>query len=163
MRRGTMARTLSRTVVGIGLVAAVTLASIAPAGAVQSWKADVRVFDDLSGGGIEFVVEGIPNVVDPAVYKVVFTNDSVGPHVLIGYKIPNGWTSAQLLAALNSDDPPPDDAFFVSGVFAKPGQTHQKKGDYTLPGTYGYFCPIETPSGVPHFNMGFVGVFEVVP
>lgn len=153
------ARATARAVVGVVLVMAFGLGTISPAGADPSWKAPVRVSDDFSSGAIRFVVEGIPAEVDAAVYKAVFTNDSIGPHVLEVYKIPDGWTVTQLQAALNG--PPPEGAFFVNATFAKPGQTHQKKYDVTLPGTYGYFCPIPTPAGTPHFDLGFVGVFEV--
>jgi hypothetical protein len=46
-------------------------------------------------------------------------------------------------------------------VFAKPGQSHQKKFDLTAEGTYGFFCPILTPDGTRHFELGFVGLFEL--
>lgn len=156
-----MRRVAARAAAGLTVMLGLTVGTVVPAGAVPSTKADVRVTDDFSSGSIRFVVDGIPELVDPDVYKVVFTNDSIGPHVVVGYKIPDGWEGDDLLAALRSDEPPPEDAFFVQAVFAKPGQTHQKKFDVTLPGTYGYFCPIETPSGIPHFDLGFVGVFEV--
>lgn len=152
-------RATARAVVGVLLVVAFGLGTVAPAGAEASFKAPVRVSDDFSSGGIRFVVEGIPADVDAAVYKAVFTNDSIGPHVLEVYKIPNGWTTEQLRVALSGE--PPEGAFFVNAVFAKPGQTHQGKYDVTLPGTYGYFCPIETPSGTPHYELGFLGVFQV--
>ena len=155
-----MGKRTARAVVGVLMVMAFGLGTVAPAGAEQSFKAPVRVHDDFSNG-IKFVVEGIPAVVDPGNYKAVFTNDSVGPHVLVVYKIPNGWTAEQLRIDLNTNDTPPPGAFFVNAVFAKPGQTHQKQFDVTTPGTYGYFCPIQTPSGVPHFNLGFVGVYQV--
>ena len=28
---------------------------------------------------------------------------------------------------------------------------------------YGYFCPIPTPAGTPHYRLGFVGLFDVAP
>jgi hypothetical protein len=55
---------------------------------------------------------------------------------------------------------PPDS--FVGAVFSKPGQDHQKQFDMSEAGQYGYFCPIRTPSGVPHFDLGFIGLFNVV-
>ena len=95
--------------------------------------------------------------------KIELVNDSIGDHVLIVYKIPNGWTKAQFLAALNSPAPPPEGAFEVGAVFAKPGNRAQKKFDFAATGTYGFFCPIPNPAGNPHFNLGFVGTFEVTP
>jgi plastocyanin len=151
----------ARIAAAVMIVATLGIGAVAPVGADQSSKTPVRVSDDFSSGSIRFVVEGIPAVFDPATYKVVFTNDSIGPHVLVVYKIPDGTSAEQLRTLLNSDDPPPEGAFFVNDVFAKPGQTHQGKYDVTVPGTYGYFCPIPTPAGVPHFNLGFVDVFEV--
>jgi hypothetical protein len=47
-------------------------------------------------------------------------------------------------------------------VFSKPGTTHQKQFDMSEPGQYGYFCPIPTPAGVPHYEIGFIGLFDVV-
>ena len=51
----------------------------------------------------------------------------------------------------------------MGAVFAKPGNRAQKKFEYVATGTYGFFCPIPSPLGVPHFNLGFVGTFEVTP
>jgi hypothetical protein len=121
----------------------------------------VTVSDIGSPPAITFDVSLDGATLDAGNTKVVFDNGSIGPHVLVLFKIPDGATEAQLLAALNSGAPPPEGAFEVGAVFAKPGQEHQKQVDLTLEGTYGYFCPIPSPAGVPHFNMGFVGVFEV--
>lgn len=156
-----MRQAAARAVIGVTIVTLFAVGATTPAGAEQSVKTPVSVSDVFpSGGGIQFVVDGVEALEDAGLYKVEFTNDSIGPHVLVGFKIPDGWTEADLLTALNGDDPPPPGAFEVGAVFAKPGQTHQKKFDTTLPGTYGYFCPIPTPAGTPHFNLGFVGVFE---
>ena len=95
--------------------------------------------------------------------KIELVNDSPGPHVLIVYKIPNGTTTEQLRLLLDSGAPPPAGAFEVGDVFAKPGNRAQKKFQFEQTGTYGFFCPIPTPAGVPHFNLGFVGTFEVTP
>jgi hypothetical protein len=142
---------------------AVLMGSIGVAGAAPPPKYQVTVSDEFDeAGNINFVVATIPPVVPAGTYKVGFANNSVAPHVLITYKIPNGWTTAQFLEALNSGAPPPADAFEVGAIFAKPGQDHQKQANLTLPGTYGYFCPIAPPGGEPHFNEGFVGVFDVV-
>jgi hypothetical protein len=51
--------------------------------------------------------------------------------------------------------------FEAGAVFSKPGQDHQKLFDLTSPGQYGYFCPITTPAGTPHYQLGFVGLFDV--
>ena len=56
---------------------------------------------------------------------------------------------------------PPEGIVEVGAIFAKPGQRHQKVVDLTEPGTYGYLCPIPSPAGVPHYELGFIGVFEV--
>jgi hypothetical protein len=57
--------------------------------------------------------------------------------------------------------PPPEGVFEAGAVFAKPGQEHQKLFDLTSLGQYGYFCPIRTPAGTPHYQLGFVGLFDV--
>ena len=144
---------------------AVPMGSIGVAGAVPSEKHEVTVTDLFNPRAFDVTLDGgslAGASLDPDSYKFALDNQSVGPHVLIVYKIPDGFTEADLLEALNSDQPPPEGAFEVGAVFAKPGQQHQKQYDLSLEGTYGFFCPIPTPDGSNvHFNMGFVGVFEV--
>jgi hypothetical protein len=151
MRRGRI-----RGGIAIAGVLAVALGAMVSVAVASGTKETVTVT------GPPFVVDGMG---DRAVgeAKIELVNDSPGPHVLIVYKIPNGWTKAQFLEALNSDAPPPEGAFEVGEVFAKPGNRAQKKFNFQTTGTYGFFCPIPSPTGVPHFNLGFVGTFEVDP
>ena len=156
----------ARRVIGSVIAAgAVLTGSIGVAGAVPSEKHQVTVTDLFNPRRFAVEMDGANLAgasLDPGNYKLALDNQSVGPHVLIVYKIPDGATEADLLAALNSGAPPPAGAFEVGAVFAKPGQTHQKQYDLSLEGTYGFFCPIPTPDGSNvHFNMGFAGVFEV--
>jgi hypothetical protein len=92
-------------------------------------------------------------------------NNSIGPHVLVAVGgLPEDITEAQFIEVLdqvNAGAPPPAGAFEAGAVFAKPGQDHQKQFDLTSPGQYGYFCPIPTPAGTPHYKLGFVGFFDV--
>ncbi len=69
----------------------------------------------------------------------------------------------ELIDAVNAGAPPPAGVFEAGAVFSKPGQDHQKLFDNTVPGQYGFFCPIVGPNGIPHYKEGFVGLFDVVP
>ena len=93
-------------------------------------------------------------------------NNSVAPHVLVAVGgLPAGITEEQfidLLDAFYAGTPPPAGVFDAGAVFSKPGQDHQKQFDLTTPGQYGFFCPIPSPEGVPHYKEGFVGLFKVV-
>ena len=64
---------------------------------------------------------------------------------------------------MNAGTPPPEGSFDAGAVFLKPGQDHQKLFDNTVPGQYGFFCPIVGLNGIPHYKEGFVGLFNVVP
>jgi len=119
------------------------------------------VTDDFSSGSIRFVVARVPSVVDADTYKFGLANNSIGPHVLVAVGgLPEGITVDQLIQLLDAGEPP-EGAFEAGAVFAKPGQAHQKLFDLTSPGQYGYFCPIPTPAGTPHYKLGFVGLFGV--
>ena len=153
----------ARLLGGLAVLGLLLLAPTSPAAAAKSEKATVTVSDDFSGESIRFVVDGIPAVVLAGSYKVELLNNSIGPHVLIGVGgLPAGTTTEEFLELIRANpEGPPEGIFETGAVFAKPGQRHQKVNDLTEPGTYGYLCPIATPAGVPHFELGFVGVFEV--
>lgn len=100
-------------------------------------------------------------MVNTDTYKFGLANNSIGPHVLVAVGgLPEGITVDQLIQLLDAGEPP-EGAFEAGAVFAKPGQAHQKLFDLTSPGQYGYFCPIPTPAGTPHYKLGFVGLFGV--
>ena len=68
-----------------------------------------------------------------------------------------------VLDAVNAGAPPPEGSFEAGAVFSAPGKfPHRKNFDFTVPGQYGFFCPITTPAGTPHYKLGFVGLFDVV-
>ena len=155
--------------VGVMLVASVALALTASvASAKAPTKVQATVTDDFSSGSIRFVVTTSPSVfpVPADTYKVRLINDSIGPHVLVAVGgLPEGITVGQFIEVLDAVEagaPPPEGAFESGAVFAKPGKEHQKQFDLTVPGQYGYFCPITTPNGTPHYKLGFVGLFDVV-
>lgn len=152
----------SRRVVGVMLVACVALGLTASvASAKPTTKFPVTVTDDLPFPPVHFTVTAPPSEADS--YKIQLINNSIGPHVWIAVGgLPAGFTTADLIAALDSDTPPAT-AFEVGAVFAAPGQKHQKKFDFTAAGRYGYFCPIPTPTGTPHYRLGFAGVFDIAP
>jgi hypothetical protein len=135
------------------------------AGAAAPPKFQVTVTDDTSSGSIRFVVATVPAVVPADTYKVGLANNSIGPHVLVAVGgLPEGITVdglIELVEAVEGGAPPPAGAFEAGAVFSKPGQDHQKLFDLTSPGQYGYFCPIRTPAGTPHYRLGFVGLFDV--
>jgi hypothetical protein len=155
---------------GVGaLVAAGALlvGTAAPSGAAPPPKYQLTVTDTfLPDGGIEFSVQVVPDVVAPGVYKVGFANNSVAPHVLVTVGgLPEDIDTVEefiaLIEAVESGTPPPEGAFEVGAIFVKPGQDHQKQFDLTAEGRYGYFCPIPSPDGTPHYREGFVGLFDV--
>ena len=74
-----------------------------------------------------------------------------------------GRSSSRILDAVEAGEPPPEGAFEAGAVFSKSGQDHQKQMDLTVVGQYGYFCPIPSPDGTPHYKEGFVGLFQVAP
>jgi hypothetical protein len=159
-------RICGRRALGATAVAAVALAgTVSVAGAAAPPKFQVTVTDDFSSGGIEFVVQPVPPVVEPVTVKLGFANNSVAPHVLVVVGgLPNGITVDEfidLIDAVNAGAPPPEGSFEAGAVFSKPGQDHQKLFDLTTEGQYGFFCPITSPDGTPHYKEGFVGLFEV--
>lgn len=158
--------TRARRVLGATAVAVALLVATAPvAGAATPPKYQVTVSDDFSSGSIRFVVATVPPVAPAGTYKVGLTNNSVEPHVLIAVGgLPEGLTVDGFIAlidAVNAGAPPPEGTFEAGAVFSKPGQDHQKLFDLTSPGQYGYFCPIPSPDGTPHYREGFVGLFDV--
>ena len=164
----TRAARLARLGGGLAATAAILLGPIASADAVEPTKYQLTVTDTFPpGGGIRFNVQVVPEVFEAGVYKIGLANNSIGPHVFIavGNFPADVDTEAEFLALVDAVEsgeiPPPEDAIFAGAVFAKPGQDHQKQFDLTQPGLYGYFCPIQTPSGVPHYELGFIGLFEV--
>jgi hypothetical protein len=145
---------------------AFVVATAPAAGAAAPVKYQITVSDDFSSGAIRFVVATVPPVVPADTYKVGLANNSIGPHVLVAVGgLREGITEAEFIAlidSVNAGGPIPAGVFEAGAVFSKPGQDHQKLFDLNTPGQYGYFCPIPTPTGVPHYQLGFVGLFDVV-
>lgn len=153
----------ARHLLGTTALAVAVLVALAPvAGATTAPpKVQVTVTDDFSSGSIRFVVAGVPSALEADTYKVGLTNNSIGPHVLVAVGgLPEDLTEDEFIQLLDAGEPPAG-AFEAGAVFAKPGQDHQKLFDLTSPGQYGYFCPIPTPAGIPHYKLGFVGFFDV--
>jgi uncharacterized cupredoxin-like copper-binding protein len=149
------------------LVASVVLvltASVASAKAPT--KVQRTVSDDFSSGSIQFVVTPTPSVVPADTYKIQLINNSIGPHVYVAVGgLPDDLTVddfIEVIDAVEGGAPPPEGAFEAGAVFSAPGKVHQKQFDFTAPGQYGFFCPIPTPTGTPHYKLGFVGLFDVV-
>jgi hypothetical protein len=145
---------------------AFVVATAPAAGAAAPIKYQVTVSDQFIGGTINFVVATVPPVVPADTYKVGFANNSVGPHVLVAVGgLPADITVSDFIAlidSVNAGGPIPAGVFEAGAVFSKPGQDHQKQFDLNTTGQYGYFCPIPTPAGIPHYKLGFVGLFDVV-
>jgi uncharacterized cupredoxin-like copper-binding protein len=153
--------------VGVMLVASVALvltASVASAKAPT--KVQRTVSDDFSSGSIRFVVTPTPSEVQADRYKIQLINNSIGPHVYVAVGgLPEDLTLddfIELIDAVEGGAPPPEGTFEAGAVFSAPGKVHQKQFDFTVPGQYGFFCPITTPAGIPHYQLGFVGLFDVV-
>jgi hypothetical protein len=154
--------------VGVMLVASVALVLTASAASATAPTMVQRTVTDVfpSPGAIQFVVTPSPPVVTADTYKIRLINDSIGPHVYVAVGgLPEDLTVddfIDLIDAVEGGAPPPEGAFEAGAVFAKPGKEHQKQFDFTVPGQYGFFCPITTPAGTPHYKLGFVGLFDVV-
>ena len=148
----------------------VTTAAVAVTASVASadapTKVQATVTDDRSSGAIRFVVSTIPPVVPADTYKLELINNSVGPHVLVAVGgLPDDITVddfIDVIDSVNSGSPPPEGTFEAGAVFSAPGKSHQKQFDLNAPGQYGYFCPLTTPAGTPHYKLGFVGLYDVV-
>ena len=153
-------RNLARPVVLVTLgVATLMVALVSSAGAAPPAKYQITVSDSPGG----YVVATIPPLVADDTYLVGFANNSAEPHVfiLVG-GLPEDLDVDGFIALLDSPAPPPEGVFEAGAVFSKPGQDHQKKFDVNQTGRYGFFCPIPNPDGVPHYQDGFVGLFDVV-
>lgn len=164
MRSYTLVR---RALSATAVVILVLVGAASVAGASAPPKVQVTVSDDFSSGSIRFVVATVPPVVPAGTYKVGLANNSIGPHVLVAVGgLPESITVdgfIDMIDAVEAGAPPPEGVFEAGAVFAKPGQDHQKRFDLTQPAKYGYFCPIPTPAGTPHYKLGFVGLFDVPP
>jgi hypothetical protein len=150
----------------MALAMAMVVATAPAAGAAAPVKHQLTVTDDFSTGSIRFVVATVPPVVPADTYKVGLANNSIGPHVLVAVGgLPADINLEQFIALVDAVEsgttPPPPGVFLAGAVFAKPGQDHQKIFDLNTPGQYGYFCPIPTPAGIPHYELGFAGLFDV--
>jgi hypothetical protein len=150
------------TALAVGIV----FGLVSAAGAAPAPKYQVTVSDDFSSGSIRFVVATIPDVVEAGTYKVGLANNSIGPHVLVAVGgLSEDLTVDEFIALVDEVErggPIPDGVFVAGAVFSKPGQDHQKPFDLTTEGQYGYFCPIQTPNGTPHYDLGFAGLYDVV-
>jgi hypothetical protein len=155
-------------VVGVTLVASVALALTAAGASAKAPTPITRtVTDDFSTGSIQFVVTPTPAEVPADRYRIQLINASIGPHVYIAVGgLPEGITVPgfiQLIEDFEAGVPPPEGTFEAGAVFSAPGKfPHRKNFDFTSPGQYGFFCPIRTPAGTPHYDLGFVGLFDVV-
>lgn len=152
-----------RVAAAVVVVVVAVVGTTSVAGAAAPTKFQVVVTDDFSSGSIKFVVATIPAVMESGTYKVGLANNSIGPHVFIAAGgLPDGITVDEFIELIDANpDGPPPGVFDAGAVFSKPGQDHQKIFDLTTPGQYGFFCPIQTPSGVPHYKLGFIGLFDV--
>jgi hypothetical protein len=156
-----------RRAVAVIALGAVALVVTAVAGAAAPVKFQVTVVDTSPPPNIRFSVQPVPPEVEPATVKVGFANNSIAPHVLVAVGgLPEGITLQEfrnIVDAVEHGAQPPEGSFLAGAVFSKPGQDHQKQFDLNAPGQYGFFCPIVGPTGVAHYDEGFLGLFEVVP
>jgi uncharacterized cupredoxin-like copper-binding protein len=166
-RRSPMGSSRCRAV-GVTLVASVALVLTAPLASAKAPTAVTRtVTDDFSIAPIRFVVTPTPAEVQAGRYRIQLINASIGPHVYVAVGgLPEDLTVDDFIEVLDDVEggaPPPEGAFEAGAVFSAPGKfPHQKNFDFTVPGQYGFFCPIPTPAGTPHYKLGFVGLFDVV-
>jgi hypothetical protein len=158
---------IRRAGVVLALAAVTLVVTASVAGAAAPIKFQVTVVDTSPPPNIRFSVQPVPPEVEPATVKVGFANNSIAPHVLVAVGgLEEGITLQEfrnIVDAVEHGAPPPEGAFVAGAVFSKPGQDHQKQFDLNTLGQYGFFCPIVGPNGVPHYDEGFIGLFDVVP
>ena len=152
--------------VGVLLVACMALvltASVASAAAPT--KVQGTVEDDFSIGSIRFDVSAFDSVVSAGTYKLALSNESIGLHFYVAVGgLPDDISDNEFIEVLDAvvaGAPPPEAVFGRAMSSQSPGQRHQAQFDLTAPGQYGFFCPIPTPDGTPHYKLGFVGLFDV--
>ena len=154
-----------RIAVGACAAGALAFGPVSAADAAEPIKRQIVV--NAVGGPTPLQVVGLADGLAADNYKLAFANNTPGDHVLIVVNnLPAGVDTIQefrdLIVAVESGQVPEPPDSFVGAVFSKPGQNHQRQFDMSEPGQYGYFCPIPTPSGTPHFDLGFIGLFNVV-
>lgn len=153
-----------RIAVGMVAAGAVTFGPVSAADATAPIKRQIVVNTSTIGPPLDVV--GLDEGLAAGNYKLGFANNTPGDHVLvIVHNLPADVDtvaefSALITAVESGAEPEPPDAF-VGAVFSKPGTNHQRQFDMSEPGQYGYFCPIPTPSGTPHYELGFIGLFNV--
>jgi hypothetical protein len=157
---------IRRALAAIGFAAAALVLTASVAGAAAPVKFQVTVVDTSPPPNIHFSVAPVPPEVEPATVKVGFANNSIAPHVLVAVGgLPANITVQQfrnIVDAVEHGAAPPAGVFVAGAVFSKPGQDHQHQFDFNAFGQYGFFCPIVGPTGVAHYDEGFIGLFKVV-
>lgn len=88
-------------------------------------------------------------------FKLELSNIGAEPHLIAIAEVPEGVTAEEVIA---------DESLIIREVafaFALPGETAKGKLKELTQGNYAFACFVETPEGVPHFELGMLGEFQV--
>jgi hypothetical protein len=89
-------------------------------------------------------------------------NDGTQPHHLILYRLDDGKTQADVMAALGRQTAYPTWMHAAGGPNASPHGSFSVSEVHLVPGTYIAFCRELAPDGTPHFAKGMVKMLTVV-
>jgi hypothetical protein len=92
---------------------------------------------------------------EPGKFKLELSNIGLEPHLIAIAEVPEGVTAEEVIA---------DESLIIREVafaFALPGETAKGKLKELTAGNYAFACFVETPEGVPHFELGMLGEFQV--
>jgi hypothetical protein len=140
----TVLRFGQRAVAVIAVAAVALLGTTLPAEA----KKDTLTFVAVD---FEFIV---PDV-EAGKFKLELMNIGAHPHLIAIAEAPPGATAEEVIA---------DESLIIRDVgfaFAEPGETAKGKLKELTPGNYVFACFVETPEGIPHFELGMLGEFTV--
>jgi hypothetical protein len=125
---------------------------------------------DITAG--DYLYEGVPESVPAGPLAIRLTNAGAEPHIILAIQRAEGNTTPavelvdEFFAAVSTGGPPP--ASVVGGMagdppFALPGGGVGGKVTDLAPGSYVFFCPIETLADptVSHYQEGMIAEIEV--
>lgn len=109
---------------------------------------------------VDFGFEGIPDTVPTGDVSFEFTNDGEAAHEMFMARLGEGVDLDELLA--RDEEPSPEEAEEIGGVFAPPGEGGVYLNAEDLePGTYAVVCFIPGPEGKAHYELGMKQTFTV--
>ena len=142
-------------------------------GAIEAPAYDGCGYTQLDVTAGDYLYEGVPESVPAGPLAIRLTNAGSEPHIILAIQRAEGNTTPaeelidEFFAAVSTGGPPP--ASVVGGMagdppFALPGGGVGGKVTDLAPGSYVFFCPIETLADptVAHYQEGMIAELEVV-